>query len=896
MIRCLLAVCLALVLSLSAFADDPPSTHELQQRLDAIKQQLPRFKTQLDALKSQGQDISYPLVSYTVLDNFTKFVEPDLSMSVPDNWGFVAVNGAKVDYHVEKSDPHGGDYCVKFTSTQKQTPNVYGMLEYSNVVKLTAGKTYTLSAWTRSETAGQSSIAGGASWQIRMPLKSTKNQWQRMQLTFTPEERDCAFQPRVLVESETPGLWLDDVALVEGKEPEAGNNLLASGGFEGGWTQRRADRELTEMDGIAKRLDAQLKEYSNGKKLPEVPRWTGRERPKIVGPSFIGPVKFPHSDEIIERPIFFVGYGHFKQVREDVEKFPAYGINIEQCGEWGPSSIYPKEGETDDKMLNQTLDTLDRCEKAGVALDLLISPHYFPDWMIEKYKLRTSRADFFGYTIYAPQGQELLKKLIAHIMPKLKDKPALFSVCLTNEPINVEPPSDYSRKAWHEWLTKRYESVDKLNKTWKSNYKTIDEIPQPTDGGKSTTPIWSDFVRWNDEWFAGFHKMLADAVHAVAPNIPVHAKGTTWHYYRASEMNAGMEPTLFGAFSNINGNDSVNLYRFDNAKDDAPERGGVDFPEGWMENAIGYELQRAGHEAPVFNSENHPVFDRDMRPIPAQHFYNTMWQGAIHGQSATTIWVWEREKDNPRGDFAGNVMERPACAEAVGRVCLDLNRVAPEITAIQKTPPDVCILYSPTSLVWDRQKPDLTLIRTFVALSFTGLKTSFVTERHLEAGELRDVPMIVIPDATHISAAAFETLKMYKEKLLFVGNDPMLTRDEYDNPLSGKLDGEHLPFDPIKGKWQSIYQAILPKLSADKINPCVSVVDESGKPFWGVQWQCADTPEGTVVNLYNCSHDTKTFRIEPGKKLVDLLTDELIAADQLITMKSMDVKLVRIIK
>jgi hypothetical protein len=391
--------------------------------------------------------------------------------------------------------------------------------------------------------------------------------------------------------------------------------------------------------------------------------------------------------------------------------------------------------------------------------------------------------------------------------------------------------------------------------------------------------------------------MLADAVHSVAPNIPVHAKGTTWHHYRASEVNAGLEPTLFGAFSDIDGNDSVDLYRFPGAKDDAPERGGVDFPEGWIENAIGYELLRAGKEAPVVNSENHPVFDGDMREIPAAHFRATMWQGAIHGMSATTTWVWEREKDNPRGAFAGNVMERPACAEAMGVVCCDLNRVAPEITAIQKAPPEVCILFSPTALVWDGQKPDLTLIRTFVALSFTGLKTSFVTERHLEAGELRDVPMIIVPDATHISAAAFEMLKNYKGKLLFVGNDPaMLSRDEYDQPLSGHLDGDHLAFDPIKGKWQQIYDAILPKVSEAKLTPPISVRDENDKPFWGVQWLCADTPQGKVVNLYNCAHDTKTFKLTPSVKAIDLLTGEQIAPGQAITMKPMEVKLVRIQK
>ena len=62
-------------------------------------------------------------------------------------------------------------------------------------------------------------------------------------------------------------------------------------------------------------------------------------------------------------------------------------------------------------------------------------------------------------------------------------------------------------------------------------------------------------------------------------------------------------------------------------------------------------------DAPVFNSENHVIFDREMRYIPPEHVRAALWQEAIHGQSATTIWVWEREKSNPRGDFAGAAAE-----------------------------------------------------------------------------------------------------------------------------------------------------------------------------------------------------------------------------------------------
>ncbi len=95
---------------------------------------------------------------------------------------------------------------------------------------------------------------------------------------------------------------------------------------------RRAFMQISDMDVMAKRLERELSEALAGRRnFPEVPRWTGTERPKIVGPSFVAPVNFPsHSSSSVLRPVFFVGYGHFGQVRADIEKFPRYGINIIQ--------------------------------------------------------------------------------------------------------------------------------------------------------------------------------------------------------------------------------------------------------------------------------------------------------------------------------------------------------------------------------------------------------------------------------------------------------------------------------------------------------------------------------------------------------------------------------------
>lgn len=142
---------------------------------------------------------------------------------------------------------------------------------------------------------------------------------------------------------------------------------------------RRAFMQIPDMDVMAKKLERELSEALAGRRnFPEVPRWTGTERPKIVGSSFVAPVTFPsHSSSSVLRPVFFVGYGHFGQVRADIEKFPRYGINIIQI-EFGPNSVFPNEGVVSDEPIRETLSVPDRSAKAGVAVNLLISPHYFP--------------------------------------------------------------------------------------------------------------------------------------------------------------------------------------------------------------------------------------------------------------------------------------------------------------------------------------------------------------------------------------------------------------------------------------------------------------------------------------------------------------------------------------
>lgn len=642
---------------------------------------------------------------------------------------------------------------------------------------------------------------------------------------------------------------------------------------------RRALEQVADMEAMAARLDAQIAAAKAGRiRLPNAIRWVASERPVIRGGSFLGHVTQNRRALPGLRPIFFNGYGHFSQVQSDMEKWPSYGANAIQV-EVGPSAIFPSEGVTLEAPIRQMQALLDRAKKAGVGVCLLISPHYMPDWFLTKHPdMRVHRDGFLPYCLHAPEGQEFLREFVRTLITPLKDYPALHSVCLSNEPMNVEDPCAPGTSLWHEWLAKRHSTIDVLNARWHTSYRSFEEVPAPDLRAGQTGVAGLDAVRWNQEFFAGWHRMLADAVHSVAPNLPVHAKAMTWTFLGGSEARFGVDAYLFGKLSQINGNDSVCWYGF----------GQGEFAQEWQGNAMAYDLQRSVLHAPVFNTENHIILDRDTRVVPAEHVRTALWQQAIHGQGASAIWVWERTFD-PKSDFSGSIMHRPACAEAVGIVNYDLNRVAPEVTALQSAAPQVLLLHSTSGLVWDSFRCTDCADKLYTALTFCGLRVGFVTERQLEDGVVPKAGVVLVPNVTHLSQAARSALASYRGRIVLVGGDGVLTRDEYDGEAAAPTGADRLVYAYGKTTWRELLTELRQILPTWGVAPDVAVTDAEGQPIWGVEWRCARMGGKLLVNVCNRQSQAVQVRVGAGTRWRDVLTGALVRGP--ITLKPMEFRL-----
>src|SRR2546430_11923418 len=154
------------------------SSNDLRPRLDAIRQKLPEQKKTINNFRAAGRDVSFPLVTYTVLENFTTYALDDLNTSVPNGWGFLPVNGAAARYE-PVGDAHTGQWAARLINKTAESPNVYGMFEDSIGATLGEGKTYTLSVWAKSNQPVNASLTINASWSERLNIETTGGSLKR---------------------------------------------------------------------------------------------------------------------------------------------------------------------------------------------------------------------------------------------------------------------------------------------------------------------------------------------------------------------------------------------------------------------------------------------------------------------------------------------------------------------------------------------------------------------------------------------------------------------------------------------------------------------------------------------------------------------------------------------
>jgi len=209
---------------------------------------------------------------------------------------------------------------------------------------------------------------------------------------------------------------------------------------------------VNSLNRLFEQAKANLEGYLNGgKQAPEVPKYLTSER-RVEGGSIYA------NTTQGERPVYFVGYGHFGSASNDIPVMNNLGASIIQ-NEIGPSSVIVPRGQgshaglTDEdqfdistaEIYSRIVPMLQRAQVNNVCVSLLLSPHYFPAFLYGIYPdLKFGdNGGFLGYHIGHPVAKRVIEVYLRTIIPIVKDYDSLFDLCLTNEPTYETSKSDY---------------------------------------------------------------------------------------------------------------------------------------------------------------------------------------------------------------------------------------------------------------------------------------------------------------------------------------------------------------------------------------------------------------------------------------------------------------------
>lgn len=533
---------------------------------------------------------------------------------------------------------------------------------------------------------------------------------------------------------------------------------------------------------------------------------------------------------------------------------------------------------------NDIQQALQSAGEHNQAVSLLLSPHYFPDFLLQKYpEIRSNNSGFIKFNFNHPKAREAIEDYLRTLIPMVKDYPALQNIVLSNEPVFASYKDPAQQPAWQAYLKQMYSDIGQLNAVYNTAYESFEQVAMPQ--AEERTALYYDWISFNDQLFAEWHEWMADIIHEMAPDIPVSVKimgGVLAKSQLAkSPLSWGIDPEQISGLSDLNGLDAWNYLHDEGAT--------------IIEKLKYYDLLSSYKTAPVFNSEDHIIPDRDSRYVTEQvpHVRNDIWQGAIHGRSASTIWVWERT-DDPASDFEGSVLYRPDVVSAIGKTGMDLNRLAREVTSFQNAPAETAVLYSKASNLY-RPAYLEAVDRAYSALSLSGQKVGFVSEKQIREGKLSSVKLLIIPDARNVDAETIEAVKAYIEhggQAVVLGEDSFI-RDAHNQTHSGGARSyimAHAAVIPVTGTATALTSPTLPALQA-QLNPLlrqqnllqVELTDaQTGETVSNVEWRTSVYEGRLLLNVANYNWQAKQVNIllngQAPESIQELIQGKILGA------------------
>ena len=507
-----------------------------------------------------------------------------------------------------------------------------------------------------------------------------------------------------------------------------------------------------------------------------------------------------------------------------------------------------------------------RAKENQIGVTMLLSPHYFPQNLSE---------EIYGdwrapYNIDAPEARAVIENYLRTILPHFQTLPALTSICLSNEPrYDTRVFEEFYTPKFRNYLKSVHGDIATLNARYKKNYTSFDEVTMPladSDNNSPQTPQFYDWMEFNDQTFAAWHKWMADIVKEYLPDIPVHAKVLHYNFPWAGDgletLTRGTDIEMFGDFCDWIGQDLCDY---------------TTNPELYYTVMMTYDYMNSLGNKPIYNSEDHIIPDKltDFNEKERKHLRNNLWQGAIHGRDISSIWVWERNYDS-NIDTNNSILHRPDCVAEAGKTALDLNRLSDAVSMLDHQEPDVALFYSKPSQVYDNGA-EIRLWQTYRNLIGCGMRVGIVSDRSIET--LSKYKILVIPRAYNCKP---ETLAAVNKFIKNGGKVFMQTgsfvKDQYNQNLDNsylKNNSESFYIRSYSTEF-STFQRYFEKLGMLNIKVCKA----DGTIPEGIEWEKAEKDGKLLVNITSIPGDTADLHVEKNGEVlsgaINILTNEKI--------------------
>ncbi len=634
-----------------------------------------------------------------------------------------------------------------------------------------------------------------------------------------------------------------------------------------------AARELNRMiDNETQRI----KDIIAGKSQPVVsPRRVKDDVPVIVGSHLEQKVKYPDG-RIEKRPVFLFGFGHFSRLHKDIEFLGSLGCNFCQT-ELGPYHVWTPEQKWNQEVINRYKKFIRRADKSGVLVDLLLSPHYFPEWQYKKHPDWLAHSGGFNkFSLDRPALRDFLKTTFQREIKELSVANNLRTVCVMNEPVFFNGWGDPdTRRLWEEYLRNKYGSLDDLNDSWETDYNGWGNVPDykiiPSAPFKAEPALY-DWMEFNDRRFAGFIKWISDCVHETKMDKLTHAKAMGREFTPYNVMQ-GADVDLISRATDMAGNDWGCILSENDLADDP-------------QFALGYSIMHMASGHPIINTENH-LIRGGTADIPLNAVRAPFWMQAICGLDASAAWSWEKW-DKPEGDWTlGMWLYRPRATEEYVRTGLDLMRLMPDVLALRDAPCQVAILHSRTTAL-RYPKYAKYIKRTFAVLLQMGIRVEVVTEKMIADNEvmkkLPDLKVLILPGSVYLPDKVYNNIKIMAAntgsavKLVGVGrriakyNEFAQERD-VDFLSDTSILYRNIHFTDKTALWPALDSA----LSSFGVMRKYTLIDNSTeKPVRGVFYRVAEKDNSTIATIVNMTYEPVTCHWQ-NKKSGKLVFDDQLS-------------------